>query len=168
MSDAPYLKVALATNDLITVDAPFISARQIVFYGVTGSDAQFLGLHQFKGSKPKEAHVHDEQAPAASAPAANSDQGGAKKARCCGSVESAYGGSIEARVNVLDGCSVLFTLGLSDPQAVRVNDLGVFPVKMERPREIDEVLQRLQLLINTNPPMWLVKALKDGPMPLAA
>ena len=163
MSDAAYLKVALATNDLITVDAPFISARQIVFYGVTGKDTQFLGLHQFKGSKPKDA-LKDPGAPAT----ANDQAAGAKKGRCCGAVESAYGGSIEARVGVLAGCSVLFTLGLSDPQAVRVNDLGVFPVKMEHPREIDEVLQRLQLLINSNPPMWLVKALKEGPMPLAA
>ena len=114
MSDAAYLKVALATNDLITVDAPFISARQIVFYGVTGKDTQFLGLHQFKGGKPKETAVGD----AAVAGAANDPAAGGKKGRCCGSVESAYGGSIEARVGLLSGCSVLFTLGLSDPQAV--------------------------------------------------
>ena len=64
-------------------------------------------------------------------------------------------------VDAVSGCSVLFTMGLSDVQAVKVHNAGVFPVKMEHPRAIADVIDRLQLMLRDNPPLWMVRALKN-------
>lgn len=67
------------------------------------------------------------------------------------------------RVEALAGCSVLFTLGLSDLHAVHVKRRGIFPVKMEKPRSVDDVVDSLQSMLKVNPPpLWLRRALRDG------
>ena len=66
------------------------------------------------------------------------------------------------RVEALKGCSVLFTLGISDLAAVRVHNLRVFPVKSEFVREIDDVVVQLQRLMNGTPPLWLRRVMR-GP-----
>ena len=63
---------------------------------------------------------------------------------------------------MLAGCSILITRGLSDLAAVRLQDVDVFPVKTERSHEIDSVLDRLQLMLNGRPALWLRRVLRDA------
>lgn len=150
-----YLKIALTTNDLTQVDADFISARQFVFYEVTAEKAEFLDCIQFKDSPSGNGK-------------GNSAGGelGEKKGggRCCGNAPSpAVGSSMDARIDALADSSVLFTLAMSDPQSVRVADLGVFPIKLAGARSIYEVLDRLQEMLKGTPPLWLQRAMRPEP-----
>ena len=51
------------------------------------------------------------------------------------------------RVESLAGCSVVFTLGLSDLAAVRIHHERVFPVKSAKVRDIEDVIENLQRLM---------------------
>lgn len=147
-----YLKVALTTNDLTQVDADFISARQFVFYGVSADKAEFLDCIQFK-DRPRGTNNAGGEA-----------SGGEQKkggGRCCGNAPApAVGSSIDARIEALAGSSVLFTLAMSDPQSVRVANLGVFSIKLAGARSIFEVLDRLQDMLKGTPPLWLQRVLR--------
>ena len=55
--------------------------------------------------------------------------------------------------------SILFTLGLSDVAAVRVNELKVFPVKSERVRAIDDVIAQVQTMMAGAQPLWMRRAI---------
>lgn len=146
-----HVKVALTTNDLTRVDADFLTARQFVFYTVSGTAADFVDCVQFK-DRPRGAGN------------GNTEAGGDKKGggRCCagGAPAPAVGNSIDARIEALRGTSILFTLAMSDPQAVRVADIGVFPIKLAGPRATYEVLDRLQEMLQGSPPLWLRRALR--------
>lgn len=153
-----HVKVALTTNDLTQVDADFLTARQFVFYTVSSETADFLDCVQFK-DRPRGSGG------GSGGTGEGSGEGGGEKkggGRCCaaGAPAPAVGNSIDARIEALRGTSVLFTLGMSDPQAVRVADLGVFPVKLAGPRATYEVLDRLQEMLQGSPPLWLRRALR--------
>ncbi|MDR0701166.1 MAG: hypothetical protein LBF61_01945 [Azoarcus sp.] len=148
MPGSGHVKIALTSNDLITVDANFQAARQVVFYDVTEKSAEFLDCMQFKGGSR-----------------ARKGTGGGKGANggfCwmeeLGEESEDGTDPLTARVKALEGCGILFTRGLSDPAAVRIHANKVFPVKMERRREIDEVILSLQGMM-ARPPLWLKKAL---------
>lgn len=146
MTEIGHLKIALTTNDLLQVDANFATAKQIVFYDVSYDGAEFLDCVQFKGG-----------------------QGGGRRGPGGGSGcsmgdpnDGAAVDQVKIRVEALEGCAVLFTLALSDFAAVSVNNLGVFPVKMQQKREVQEVIDQLQRMMKHNPPLWLRKALGYG------
>jgi nitrogen fixation protein NifX len=146
-SNAGHVRIALTSNDLITVDANFQVARQVVFYDVTENSAEFLDCAQFKGGRAKKG------------------PGGGKGANggFCWMEELGEDGEsgadpLAARIDALKGCGILFTRGLSDPAAVRIHANKVFPIKMEHKREIDEVIDHLQRMMK-KPPLWLKKAL---------
>ncbi|MBL8666077.1 MAG: nitrogen fixation protein [Rhodospirillales bacterium] len=157
MSEPDHLRIAITTDDLLQVDANFLDARQFVFYGLTPQKALFLDCVQFK----------DLQRAGAGAGAGGGKKGGG---RCCaaGAPAPAIGNSIDARIAALAGSSVLFTLAMSDPEAVRVADLGIFPVKLGSTRSIYEVLDRLQEMMKGSPPLWLRRVVRSGPMIVAA
>ena len=75
--------------------------------------------------------------------------------------DAASGDMVSTRVAALAGCSILITKGISDLAAVRVQEADIFPVKTEGTHDIDTVLERLQLLLNGNPPLWLRRVLRD-------
>ena len=66
------------------------------------------------------------------------------------------------RVDALKGCSVLFTLGLSDLAAFRVHALRIFPVKSTTVRDIDDVIANVQRLMNGVPPLWMRRVMRDA------
>jgi nitrogen fixation protein NifX len=149
MHETGHLKVAITTDNLFQVDADFISARQVVFYDVTRDGSEFVDVVQFGGGA----------ANVAGAPKGSGKNGGA----CCGGQmdDGKSTDRMTAMVDAVAGCSVLFTMGLSDLQACKVKDVGVFPVKMEHTRDIADVIDRLQVMLNDNPPLWMVRALRD-------
>lgn len=142
-----HLKVAFTTDSLLSVDADFGTARQFVFYEVGAEAADFVDCVQFK-DRPR-----------------GDGNGGEKKGggRCCGGAPApAVGSSIDARIEALRGTGLLFTLAMSDPQSVRVADLGVFPVKLAGARSILEAVDRLQEMLRGTPPLWLQRAMRGS------
>jgi len=145
------VKIAITTNNLTEVDAGFANAGQVVIYDVSAEQAEFLDCVQFRGGARK---------------TASGEKKGPGGGKGC-SMDDLSGGvpvdRMAERVDAIDGCSVLFTLGLSDLHAVHVKRRGVFPVKMEKQRSVDDVLENLQAMLKTNPPpLWLRRALRDG------
>jgi len=152
MHEIGHLKVVITTDNLFQVDADFVSAKQVVFYDVTRETSEFTDVVQFGGGAANIAN-----------PTGDVTGFGKNGGACCGGNpdDGKSTDRLTAMVEAVAGCSVLFTLGLSDLQAVKVKDVGVFPVKMERSRDIAEVIDRLQMMLNDNPPLWMVRALKN-------
>lgn len=148
MMEEGYLKVAITTNSLLRVDADFISAKQLVIYDVTKDGHEFVDAIHFGpgGAKRKSG-----KGPGGGTGCSMEDQDDGKSLD-----------RLSSMVEALEGCSVLFTMGLSDLQAVKVKNAKVFPVKMEHPRDISEVIERLQIMLDGEPPLWMVRALKGS------
>jgi nitrogen fixation protein NifX len=146
----PHLRIAVTTNSLVKVDANFVGAKQVVFYDVNGETSEFVDVVHFTpgGKKGK-----------------GGGRGGAE-GRCVmedmGDDDGTGRDPLVERVAALKGCSVLFTLGLSDLAAVRVHSLKVFPVKSNQVRSIDEVIGNVQRLMQGTPPLWVRRCMR-GP-----
>jgi nitrogen fixation protein NifX len=147
MMEQGYLKVAITTNSLLQVDADFISAKQIVFYDVSKDSSEFVDCVHF-GAGASGRRKGKGPGGGAGCSMEDQDEGGTSQDR------------LTTMVEALEGCSVLFTTGLSDLQAVKVKNAKVFPVKMEHSRDITEVIERLQVMLDGEPPLWMVRALK--------
>ncbi len=149
MSKPGHIKIALTSNSLTRVDCAFALAKQIVFYDVTYHDSEFIDVIRFNGGGDAGEH-----------------KGSAKNGGSCWMEDeglNAGGDRTTPRVAAVKGCHVVFTKGLSDVAAVKLRDANVFPVKMEKGKDIDEVIAYLQQLMNNGlPPLWLRKAL-GGP-----
>jgi nitrogen fixation protein NifX len=150
--DAPHLRVAITTNSLINLDANFTAAKQVVFYDVTHDASEFVDVVPFIRGGQK-----------------GPGGGQGMASGCCmmddmGDDDGTGVDPLVERVEALKDCSILFTMGLSDLAAMRVHDLQVFPVKCERPHEIDELVGRLQNLMKDGAPLWLRRVLRgrDG------
>ncbi len=149
MNQPGHVKIALTSNGLTKVDANFANARQVLFYDVTYDAADFIDCMQFKGGGKAE------KGPG------GGKGGGAGCWMDEAAAEEAAGGAdpLTARIDALDGCGILFTKALSDPAAVRAYAKKVFPVKMDKTMDIDEVISGLQRMMKKNPPLWLRKAM---------
>ena len=145
MPQPGHVKIALTTNDLIMVDADFISARQIVFYDVGPDSAEFL----------------DSVTLAALRNGGKKGPGGGTGCSMTDGEDDVVTDRVGLLVDAIKGSGVLFTKGLSDFQAVRVKNAQVFPVKMEQVREIQEVIDQMQRLLSHNIPPWLRRAMGD-------
>lgn len=147
MAQVGHVRVALTTNNLTDVDADFSSAKQILFYDVSGEGVSFVDAAQFEGRPP----------------GARGPGGGSG----CSAMDPLDGGTAEsmtARFRAVEDCGVLFTRRLTDFAAVRIHGHGTFPVKMDSKRGVEDVVRQLQHLIATNPPRWLRKRLGMGDM----
>jgi hypothetical protein len=146
--DTPHLRIALTTNSLVKVDANFAAAKQVVFYDVDRDSSEFVDVVHFTPGGKK---------------GAGGGRGGAD-GRCVmedmGDDDGTGRDPLVERVAALKGCSVLFTLGLSDLAAVRVHNLRVFPVKSTTVRTFDEVIANLQRLLKDVPPLWLRRSMR--------
>ena len=146
--DAEHLRIAVTTDSMVKVDANFVAAKQFVLYDVSADESEFVDVVHFaRGGKGKA-------------------KGGGKEnngGRCImDDMEDDDGTGrdpLVERVMALDGCSVLFTLGLSDVAAVRVNELKVFPVKSETVRAIDDVIAQVQAMMIGSKPLWMRRAI---------
>jgi nitrogen fixation protein NifX len=160
MHSAGHVKIAITTNSLTEVDAGFANAGQVVVYDVSAQASEFLDCIQFRGAKKGLAPGESKKGP-----------GGGKGCAMDDLTNGVATDRMAERVEALDGCSVLFTLGLSDLHAVHVKRRGIFPVKMEKSRSVDDVVDSLQTMLKNNPPLWLRRALRASsgqPVELAA
>ncbi len=146
MTDKPRnVKIAIATNDLLQVNANFAIAKQFVIYEVNAESSEFLDCIQFRGG-------------AKGAGTGNKGPGGGMGCSMgdpSGGVASEH---MNDRFDAVKGCALLFSKGLSDLHAVNVKNLNVFPVKMENAREIPEVLEYVQRMVQ-RPPLWMRRAM---------
>ncbi|GEO80024.1 NifB/NifX family molybdenum-iron cluster-binding protein [Pararhodospirillum oryzae] len=150
--DTPHLRIAVTTNSLIKLDANFVTARQMVFYDINRDEADFIDVIPFSksGRRPP----------------------GGGMGRLTGTcvmddMEDDDGTGhdpLTERIDSLKGCSILFTLGMSDLAAVRIHENQIFPVKSERVRDIDEVVTSVQRLMGSGAPLWLRRVMRapDG------
>jgi nitrogen fixation protein NifX len=126
----PRLRVAIATQDLHTLNAHFGSARRFAVYDVTPAEARFIEAVGFGDATDESgAHVDD-----------GTDRIGAK-------------------VAALAGCHLLFVLAIGGPAAAKVVGAHIHPVKLPAPEPIDAILARVQAMMIGNPPPWLRKVM---------
>ena len=126
----PRLRVAIATQDLRTLDAHFGSARRFAVYDVTPQEARFVEAVSFED-------VSDESG-------AHADDGTDR---------------IASKVAALVGCHLLFVLAIGGPAAAKVVGARIHPVKLQAPEAIDSIIARVQTMMTGNPPPWLRKAM---------
>ena len=157
MSAIGHVKIALASNSLTHVDSSFVSARQIVFYDVSYDQREFLEMVRFAKPRP----AGDVGAVPSSEPAALRP-GAGRNGGCCFADLTEGSDRLAGRVEAMQGCAILFCKELNDLAAVRLRDIGVFPVKLEQRCEIDITIDALQNMMNARPPLWLRKALGYG------
>lgn len=139
------LRIAIATNDLLQVNANFAAARQLVIYEVGLQGSEFVDSIQFRSSAAGKGS--GSKGPGGGMGCSMGDPGGGVSAE-----------HMSARIDAVKGCALLFSKGLSDLHAVTVKNLGVYPVKMENSREIAEVVEYVQRMLE-RPPLWMRRAL---------
>lgn len=146
--EGPHLRIAITTDSLTDLDAQFVAAKNFVVYDVSVDESEFIDALQFsRRGKGKAA-------------------GGGREAnggRCVmDDMENDDGTGVDPlteRVDSLAGVSILFTMGLSDLAAVRVQALKVFPVKSARHRAIDDVIAQVQAMMAGVQPLWMRRAI---------
>jgi nitrogen fixation protein NifX len=126
----PHLRVAIATQDLKTLNAHFGSARRFAIYDVTPETSRFVEAHAF-------GEVSDET----------------------GSHNPSGDDKIGLKVAALTGCNLLFVLAIGGPAAARIVGARIHPVKLPAPESIDSIVARIQTMMRGNPPPWLRKAM---------
>jgi len=147
--DTAHLRIAITTNSLLHMDVNFAAAKQMVVYDVDRERSEFVDVVPFlRGAKR--------------GPGGGPDADG----KCpMMDMEDDDGTGVDPtieRVEALKGCSVLFTMEMSDLAAMRVHQAKVFPVKSYQQRSIDEIIGQLQELLNTSPPLWLRRVMCDA------
>jgi nitrogen fixation protein NifX len=145
MNRIGHIKIANATNDLLQANGRLAHSEQIVIYAVSETGHEFRDCAQFR--------------PGASG--SGTQARGPGGGQGCAMADPGGGFSAEAtaeRLESLRGCAMLFCKGLTDLHAVNVMNPGVYPVKLERSREIAEVIIHVQHLI-ARPPLWLRRTL---------
>jgi nitrogen fixation protein NifX len=128
-----HMKVAFATQDLHTLDAHFGGARNLAIYDVSPDGYRFVEAVRFDEVSNQDG-MHAEE---------GHDR-------------------LNARVEALQGCALLFVLAIGGPAAARVVGNKVHPVKLPRPEPIGDILERIRTMLNGTPPPWLRKALKSA------
>ncbi|MFT3931163.1 MAG: dinitrogenase iron-molybdenum cofactor biosynthesis protein [Spongiibacteraceae bacterium] len=63
------------------------------------------------------------------------------------------------RANLINDCQVLYVVSIGGPAAAKVVRAGVYPIKMVEGGEAREIMKKLQVVMQGNPPPWLAKIL---------
>lgn len=127
---APLLRIAIATNDMQSLNAHFGGANRFSIWDVTSDDAHFVEALGFQDI---------------------SDQSGLHK--------NEGEDKITPKVQALSGCKLLFILAIGGPAAAKVVNAGIHPVKLPAKESIPSIIKRVQEMMKGNPPPWLRKAM---------
>ena len=126
----PRLRIAVATNDLKTLNAHFGSARRFAVYDVTPSEFRFIEALSFSEVSGEDSN--------------HSTDGDDR---------------IAPKVAALAGCNLLFVLAIGGPAAAKVVGARIHPVKLQNPESFESILRRVQGMMASNPPPWLRKVM---------
>ncbi len=124
------LRIAVATQDLKTLNAHFGSAKRFAVYDVTPTDHRFIEAVAF-GDVTQESGAHQKDG------------------------DDKIGPKVEA----LAGCHLLFVLAIGGPAAAKVVSAHIHPVKLSKPERIEDIISRVQTMMAGNPPPWLRKVM---------
>lgn len=126
------MKVAIATQDMKSLNAHFGSARKFAIYDVDRDGHRLVEAIAFDtvaGEDGRHADDGDDR--------------------------------IGPKVEALKGVALLFVLAIGGPAAARVIGARINPIKLPKPEPIDDVLERVRIMLNGTPPPWLRKLLAE-------
>lgn len=127
------VRIAIATQDMKSLNAHFGSARKFAIYDVTPTSSAFI-----------EAVGFDDV----------SDEGGSHK--------DDGDDRITPKVEALQGVNLLFVRAIGGPAAAKVVRAKIHPIKIADPQPIDDVIARVQTMLKGSPPPWLRKVLAES------
>lgn len=127
------VRIAIATQDMKSLNAHFGSAHKFAIYDVTPTSSAFI-----------EAVGFDDV----------SDEGGAHK--------DDGDDRITPKVDALKGVNLLFVRAIGGPAAAKVVRAKIHPIKIADPQPIDDVIARVQTMLKGSPPPWLRKVLAES------
>jgi nitrogen fixation protein NifX len=124
------LRVAIATDDMRSLNAHFGSARKFAIYHVTRDGWSLVESVAFDVvSDGSGTHAREGE------------------------------DRITAKVEALSGCHLLVCLAIGGPSAAKVIAARIHPIKVAGPLPIDDVLDRARTMLRGTPPPWLRKIL---------
>ncbi len=127
------MRVAFATQDRARVDAHFASARTFLFYDIGPDEHSFVEAVQFDTVSTEDGrHAED-----------GDDR-------------------LAAKIDALTGSALLFVRAIGGPAAARVVRAKVHPIKLPDDEPIAQVIERVTLMLKSNPPPWLRRAIRDA------
>jgi nitrogen fixation protein NifX len=66
------------------------------------------------------------------------------------------------KLTALKDVVILYVAAIGGSGAARVVAANIFPIKVQQPENIADLLEKLKTMLNTNPPPWLRKILSKG------
>ena len=66
------------------------------------------------------------------------------------------------KLEAIQDCAILYVAAIGGSGAARVVSRNIHPVKVAETQTIEDILQRLQVVLRGTPPPWLRKALNKG------
>lgn len=126
------LRIAVATQDMESMNAHFGSARKFAIYDVTATTSKFVEAVGFDD-------VSNES----------------------GSHKTEGDDRIAPKVEALQGCTLLFVLAIGGAAAAKVVSAKIHPIKLPQAQPISEVIERVQGMLKGSPPPWLKKILGE-------
>lgn len=73
----------------------------------------------------------------------------------------AHEDAVQAKVERLADCKIIFLTELGGPSAARLVKKGIMPMKVKEAASINDELERLLETIRKSPPPWLRKAMSE-------
>jgi nitrogen fixation protein NifX len=136
------LKIAFATTDGTAVDQHFGWCQRFDVYQL---DATSIERTEIRELSPDP--VPDPGGLPASAEFAQD------------SAAAEHFGKIDGRLEAVRDCAIVHVAAIGGGAAARVVNAGIMPVKVPEGTPVDDVLTRLQAVLEGTPPPWLRKAM---------
>lgn len=131
------MKVAFATTDGINVDEHFGRAGRFMIYEFSRNDYWEMEIRVF------------------------SDEGRDKAVEGTRGQGDAHDAAVNAKVERLADCGIIYITSIGGPSAARLARKGVMPVKVESGVPISASASKLMETIKGSPPPWLKRLLGD-------
>ncbi len=66
------------------------------------------------------------------------------------------------KLEAIKDCAILYVAAIGGSGAARVVAMKIHPIKVNEPELINEILDKLQVVLQGNPPPWLRKVMNKG------
>jgi nitrogen fixation protein NifX len=126
----PRLRVALATQDVKSVNAHFGSAKKVAVYEIMAQSSRFVEVIDFENTTGES-----------------------------GEHTSSSGDTLQSKVSAIAGCNLLFCLAIGASAAQKVVSARIHPVKLAEAEPIEQVISKVQTMMTGDAPPWLRRAL---------